>query len=143
MITKPQTKEKTNMDNFNWMNLNDLLNGIFGYAPDYRKQTARPSSPISPDPAPTVDNPLHNATDAFNLANEIKRKKEQIALEQAELEEAQRKYEEQLKKIRYVADDEKIEMLIPREKMVKLIKGLTDAINNNPTAKSYKVTINL
>jgi hypothetical protein len=134
------------MDNFNWMNLNDLLNGIFGYAPDYRKQTARPSisqatSPTSP--APTVDNPLHNATDAFNLANEIKRKKEQIALEQAELEEAQRKYEEQLKKIRYVADDEKIEMLIPREKMVKLIKGLTDAINNNPTAKSYKVTINL
>jgi hypothetical protein len=134
------------MDNFNWMNLNDLLNGIFGYVPDYRKQTARPSisqatSPTSP--APTVDNPLHNATDAFNLANEIKRKKEQIALEQAELEEAQRKYEEQLKKIRYVADDEKIEMLIPREKMVKLIKGLTDAINNNPTAKSYKVTINL
>lgn len=132
------------MDNFNWMNLNDLLNGIFGYAPDYRKQTPRPTSPTSPtSPAPTVDNPLHNATDAFNLANEIKRKKEQIALEQAELEEAQRKYEEQLKKIRYVADDQKIEMLIPREKMVKLIKGLTDAINNNPDAKSYKVTINL
>lgn len=133
------------MDNFNWMNLNDLLNGIFGYAPDYRKQTPSPapSSPITSAPAPTVDNPLHNATDAFNLANEIKRKKEQIALEQAELEEAQRKYEEQLKKIRYVADDQKIEMLIPREKMVKLIKGLTDAINNNPDAKSYKVTINL
>ena len=131
------------MDNFNWMNLNDLLNGIFGYVPDYRKQTPTTSSPITSAPAPTVDNPLHNATDAFNLANEIKRKKEQIALEQAELEEAQRKYEEQLKKIRYVADDQKIEMLIPREKMVKLIKGLTDAINNNPTAKSYKVTINL
>lgn len=134
------------MDNFNWMNLNDLLNGIFGYAPDYRKQApahASTSSPITSAPSPTVDNPLHNATDAFNLANEIKRKKEQIALEQAELEEAQRKYEEQLKKIRYVADDQKIEMLIPREKMVKLIKGLTDAINNNPDAKSYKVTINL
>lgn len=131
------------MDNFNWMNLNDLLNGIFGYVPDYRKQTPAHASTSSPITSPTVDNPLHNATDAFNLANEIKRKKEQIALEQAELEEAQRKYEEQLKKIRYVADDEKIEMLIPREKMVKLIKGLTDAINNNPSAKSYKVTINL
>jgi hypothetical protein len=121
----------------NYVSLDDLLNGIFGYVPDYRKKTPAPA------PAPTVDNPLHNATDAFNLANEIKRKKEQIALEQAELEEAQRKYEEQLKKIRYIADDEKIEMLIPREKMVKLIKGLTDAINNNPDAKSYKVTINL
>lgn len=132
------------MSNFNYVSLDDLLNGIFGYVPDYRKQTPRPTSPTSPtSPAPTVDNPLHNATDAFNLANEIKRKKEQIALEQAELEEAQRKYEEQLKKIRYVADDQKIEMLIPREKMVKLIKGLTDAINNNPDAKSYKVTINL
>ena len=126
----------------NFMNLNDVLESLFGYVPeDYRKEPVRRPTPISP--APTVDNPLHNATDAFNLANEIKRKKEQIALEQAELEEAQRKYEEQLKKIRYVADDEKIEMLIPREKMVKLIKGLTDAINNNPTAKSYKVTINL
>ena len=124
----------------NYVSLDDLLNDIFGYVPDYRKQT--PShAPTSP--APTVDNPLHNATDAFNLANEIKRKKEQIALEQAALEEAERQYEEQLKKIRYVADDEKIEMLIPREKMVKLIKGLTDAINNNPSAKSYKVTINL
>lgn len=131
------------MDNFNWMKLNDLLNGIFGYAPDYRKQTPAHASTSSPITSPTVDNPLHNATDAFNLANEIKRKKEQIALEQAELEEAQRKYEEQLKNIRYVADDEKIEMLIPRERLVKLIKGLTDAINNYPTAKSYKVTINL
>lgn len=124
----------------NYVSLDDLLNGIFGYVPDYHKQTPAPT-PTSH--APTVDNPLHNATDAFNLANEIKRKKEQIALEQAELEEAQRKYEEQLKKIRYIADDEKIELLIPREKMVKLIKGLTDAINNNPDAKSYKVTINL
>ena len=86
---------------------------------------------------------VENQVLTFSLAEQIKRKREQIALEQAELEEAQRKYEEQLKKIRYVADDEKIEMLIPREKMVKLIKGLTDAINNNPTAKSYKVTINL
>ena len=127
----------------NYVSLDDLLNSIFGYAPDYRKQTPAHASTSSPITSPTVDNPLHNATDAFNLANEIKRKKEQIALEQAELEEAQRKYEEQLKKIRYVADDEKIEMLIPREKMVKLIKGLTDAINNNPSAKSYKVTINL
>lgn len=127
----------------NYVSLDDLLNSIFGYAPDYRKQTPAHASTSSPITSPTVDNPLHNATDAFNLANEIKRKKEQIALEQAELEEAQRKYEEQLKKIRYVADDEKIEMLIPREKMVKLIKGLTDAINNNPDAKSYKVTINL
>ena len=74
---------------------------------------------------------------------EIKRKREQIAAEQKELEEAEKQYQEQLNKIRYVADDEKIEMLIPREKMIKLIQGLTDAINNNKDAKSYKVTINL
>lgn len=121
-----------------WVNLNDILDGLFGnYVPEYYRSSS-PSSPVQ-----TVKNPIHNASDAFNLANEIKRKKEQIALEQAELEEAQRKYEEQLKKIRYIADDEKIELLIPREKMVKIIKGLSEALENNKDAKNYRVTINL
>lgn len=119
--------------NRNFVDLNDLLGGLFGY---------EPSRSFIPRAKPQTE-PQHNANTAFSLAEEIKRKREQIAKEQAALEEAERQYQEQLNKIRYVADDEKIEMLIPREKMIKLIQGLTDAINNNKDAKSYKVTINL
>lgn len=119
--------------NRNFVDLNDLLGGLFGY---------EPSRSFIPHAKPQTE-PQHNANTAFSLAEEIKRKREQIAAEQKELEEAEKQYQEQLNKIRYVADDEKIEMLIPREKMIKLIQGLTDAINNNKDAKSYKVTINL
>lgn len=66
-----------------------------------------------------------------------------LSEEYDELEEAERLLESQKNKIRYVADDEKIEMLIPREKIVKMISNLTKAINDNPDAKTYKLTINL
>ena len=123
-----------NFTNRNFIDLNDLLGGLFGYG--------QPSRTFVPHAKPQTE-PQHNANTAFSLAEQIKRKREQIAAEQKELEEAEKQYQEQLSKIRYVADDEKIEMLIPREKMIKLIQGLTDAINNNKDAKSYKVTINL
>jgi regulator of protease activity HflC (stomatin/prohibitin superfamily) len=119
--------------NRNFVDLNDLLGGLFGY---------EPHRSFIPHAKPQTE-PQHNANTAFSLAEQIKQKREQIAREQAALEEAEKQYQEQLNKIRYIADDEKIEMLIPREKMIKLIKGLTDAINNNKDAKSYKVTITL
>ena len=91
----------------------------------------------------TQNEPQHNASTAFALAEDIKARRARIAAEQKELEEAERLYHEQLKKIRFVADDDKIEMLIPREKMLSLIDGLTRAINENKEAKTYKITINL
>lgn len=118
------------MDNrLRFYNLNELLNGLLGsnyMAP----RTDRRPAPPSPPPE-------------SNLEEEIAARKARIAEEQKALEEAEREYEAQKNKIRYSADDSKIEMLVPREKMIKMIKGLTKAIQENPDAKTYKVTINL
>lgn len=112
-----------------YYNLSDLLNGLFGSNYMGQRFDRRPAPP---PPAPQRD-----------LASEIAERKARIAAEQKELEEAERLLESQKNKIRYVADDEKIEMLIPREKIVKMISNLTKAINDNPDAKTYKLTINL
>lgn len=109
-----------------YYNLSDLLNGLFGSNYMGQRFNSRP------DPAPQRD-----------LASEIAERKARIAAEQKELEEAEKLLESQKNKIKYVADDEKIEMLIPREKIVKMISNLTKAINDNPDAKTYKLTINL
>lgn len=98
--------------------------------------------------------PKWNGDKAFELANDIKARRAKIeeikAAQQAELEreqkaleEAEKQYHDELSHIRYVGDDKQLELLIPREKMFQLVKGLTDVINGNKEAKSYKVKITL
>lgn len=95
-----------------------------------------------------------NGDRAFELANDIKARRAKIdeikAAQQAELEreqkaleEAEKQYHDELSHIRYVGDDKTLQLLIPREKMFQLVKGLTDVINANKDAKSYKVKITL
>ena len=95
-----------------------------------------------------------NGDKAFELANDIKARrakideikaaqKAELEREQKALEEAEKQYHDELSHIRYVGDDKTLELLIPREKMFQLVKGLTDVINGNKEAKSYKVKITL
>ena len=103
---------------------------------------------------PVYQEPKWNGDKAFELANDIKARRAKIegikAAQQAELEreqkaleEAEKQYHDELSHIRYVGDDKQLELLIPREKMFQLVKGLTDVINGNKEAKSYKVKITL
>lgn len=146
--------------------LNDILELLAG------KSTGFPNcfyEQLDPDVRPTTkvpqvdpyDNgesqrqePKWNGDKAFELANDIKARRAKIeeikAAQQAELEreqkaleEAEKQYHNELSHIRYVGDDKQLELLIPREKMFQLVKGLTDVINGNKEAKSYKVKITL
>ena len=78
-----------------------------------------------------------------NLADEIAARKARIKEEQDALAEMEKQYEIERNKIKYVADDEKIQMTIPREKVVKMIASLSKAIQDAPQANTYKITINL
>lgn len=103
---------------------------------------------------PQYQEPTWNGDKAFELANDIKARREKIdeikaaqkaelEREQKALEEAEKQYHDELSHIRYVGDDKTLQLLIPREKMFQLVKGLTDVINGNKEAKSYKVKITL
>lgn len=103
---------------------------------------------------PVYQEPKWNGDKAFELANDIKARRAKIeeikAAQQAELEreqkaleEAEKQYHDELSHIRYVGNDKELQLLIPREKMFQLVKGLTDVINGNKEAKSYKVKITL
>lgn len=78
-----------------------------------------------------------------SLADEIAARKARIKQEQDALAEMEKQYEIERNKIKYVADDEKIQMTIPREKVVKMIASLSKAIQDAPQANTYKITINL
>lgn len=149
------------MNNMRFIPLNDILELLAG------KSTGFPNcfyEQLDPDlrpatKAPQVDpynngEPKWNGDKAFELANDIKARRAKIeeikAAQQAELEreqkaleEAEKQYHDELSHIRYVGDDKQLELLIPREKMFQLVKGLTDVINGNKEAKSYKVKITL
>ncbi len=86
--------------------------------------------------------PKWNGDKAFELANDIKARRAKIeeikAAQQAELEreqkaleEAEKQYHDELSHIRYVGNDKELQLLIPREKMFQLVRGLTDVINGN------------
>jgi len=155
------------MNNMRFIPLNDILELLAG------KSTGFPNSfyeQVDPDVRPNVpaekanscwangtpqyQEPKWNGDKAFELANDIKARRAKIeeikAAQQAELEreqkaleEAEKQYHNELSHIRYVGDDKQLELLIPREKMFQLVKGLTDVINGNKEAKSYKVKITL
>lgn len=104
--------------------------------------------------APQYQEQKWNGDKAFELANDIKARRAKIEeikaaqaaeleREQKALEEAEKQYHDELSHIRYVGDDKTLQLLIPREKMFQLVKGLTDVINANKDAKSYKVKITL
>jgi hypothetical protein len=146
------------MSNMRFIPLNDILELLSG------KSTGFPSSfyeQVDPDfrPAPQTPQvdpgePKWNGDKAFELANDIKARrakideikaaqKAELEREQKALEEAEKQYHDELSHIRYVGNDKELQLLIPREKMFQLVKGLTDVINGNKEAKSYKVKITL
>ena len=120
------------MNGFGFYDIGDLLNR---YIPKY--DSPKEKWQIHQRPEPSAPQP------ATSLEEEIARRKARMEEDQRAIEAAEKELEKQKNKIRYVADKEKIEMLIPREKIVKMISNLTKAINDNPDAKTYKLTINL
>lgn len=146
--------------------LNDILNALAGKStgfPNCFYEQLDPEMRV-PNQAP-IDDPYDNGVSqrkepnwngdkAFELANDIKARrakideikaaqKAELEREQKALEEAEKQYHDELSHIRYVGDDKQLQLLIPREKMFQLVKGLTDVINGDKEAKSYKVTIHL
>ncbi|MBO7527617.1 MAG: hypothetical protein J6T74_06985 [Clostridia bacterium] len=161
------------MKNMRFIPLNDILNALAGKStgfpncfyeqldPDVRPNNTEthwvPSEKANAcwaNGTPQYQEPKWNGDKAFELANDIKARRAKIdeikAAQQAELEreqkaleEAEKQYHDELSHIRYVGDDKQLQLLIPREKMFQLVKGLTDVINGDKEAKSYKVTIHL
>lgn len=152
------------MNNMRFIPLNDILELLTGKStgfpnsfyeqvdPELRPATKTPQ--VDPYDNGESKEPKWNGDKAFELANDIKARRAKIeeikAAQQAELEreqkaleEAEKQYHNELSHIRYVGDDKQLELLIPREKMFQLVKGLTDVINGNKEAKSYKVKITL
>ena len=144
--------------------LNDILELLTGKSngfpncfyeqvdPDLRPATQTPQ--VDPYDNGESKQPKWNGDKAFELANDIKARrakideikaaqKAELEREQKALEEAEKQYHDELSHIRYVGDDKQLQLLIPREKMFQLVKGLTDVINGDKEAKSYKVTIHL
>lgn len=154
------------MKNMRFIPLNDILELLTGKStgfpncfyeqldPDVRPTTKAPQVDPYDNGESQRQEPKWNGDKAFELANDIKARRAKIeeikAAQQAELEreqkaleEAEKQYHNELSHIRYVGDDKQLELLIPREKMFQLVKGLTDVINGNKEAKSYKVKITL
>lgn len=157
------------MNNMRFIPLNDILELLTGKSTGFPNSfyeqvdpELRPANTVPAEKAnecwangtPKYQEPKWNGDKAFELANDIKARRAKIeeikAAQQAELEreqkaleEAEKQYHNELSHIRYVGDDKQLELLIPREKMFQLVKGLTDVINGNKEAKSYKVKITL
>ena len=157
------------MQNMRFIPLNDILELLTGKSTGFPNSfyeqvdpDVRPTNKVPAEKAnacwangtPVYQEPKWNGDKAFELANDIKARRAKIeeikAAQQAELEreqkaleEAEKQYHDELSHIRYVGDDKQLELLIPREKMFQLVKGLTDVINGNKEAKSYKVKITL
>ena len=149
------------MKNMRFIPLNDILNALAGKSTGFPNcfyeqldPEMRPQEPIDDPYDNGVKEPKWNGDKAFELANDIKARrakideikaaqKAELEREQKALEEAEKQYHDELSHIRYVGDDKQLQLLIPREKMFQLVKGLTDVINGDKEAKSYKVTIHL
>lgn len=151
------------MSNMRFIPLNDILsalgatlqdpydNGETQKVPaDKVNECWRNGTPVYKDD----DDMKWNGDRAFKLAEAIKARRQRIEeikkAQQAELEreqndlaETEKQYRAELSHIRYVGDDKQLQLLIPRDKMFELVKGLTKAINDNKEAKSYKIKINL
>jgi hypothetical protein len=157
------------MKNMRFIPLNEIIDALAGKSngfpncfyeqldPEMREPNKVPAEKANAcwaNGTPVYQEPKWNGDKAFELANDIKARRAKIeeikAAQQAELEreqkaleEAEKQYHDELSHIRYVGDDKELQLLIPREKMFQLVKGLTDVINGNKEAKSYKVKITL
>lgn len=117
--------------NYQFLNLGDLLNALQGNMNPY-------------------DNPRFEAPPAAqvrpaqkSLEQEIAERKARIKSEQDALAAAEQALAKEQKRIKYVADDDKIDMLIPREKVIKMIASLSEVIKKEPNADKYRLTIKL
>lgn len=157
------------MKNMRFIPLNEIIDALAGKSngfpncfyeqldPEMRESHTVPSENSNAcwaNGTPQYQEQKWNGDRAFELANDIKARRAKIdeikaaqaaelEREQKALEEAEKQYHDELSHIRYVGDDKTLQLLIPREKMFQLVKGLTDVINENKEAKSYKVKITL
>ena len=119
------------MQNTNYQFLSDLLNVLQGNDFDtYENSRAvMPSTQVRPAQK--------------TLEQEIAEHKARIKAEQDALAAAEQALAKEQKRIKYMADDDKIDMLIPREKVIKMIASLSEVIKKEPNADKYRLTIKL
>lgn len=120
--------------NYQFLNLGDLLNVLQGNDLEYPR-TVKPADIRRPAPA--------SPQPERNLEQEIAERKARIKAEQDALAAAEQALAKEQKRIKYVADDDKIDMLIPREKVIKMIASLSEVIKKEPNAEKYRLTIKL
>ena len=116
--------------NYQFLNLGDLLNVLQGNdLGQYDQRVVKPATQVR-----TTQN---------TLEQEIAERKARIKAEQDALAAAEQALAKEQKRIKYVADDDKIDMLIPREKVIKMIASLSEVIKKEPNADKYRLTIKL
>lgn len=122
--------------NYQFLNLGDLLNLLQGNdLEQYDQRVVKPAQIRRPAPA--------SPQPERNLEQEIADHKARIKAEQDALAAAEQALAKEQKRIKYVADDDKIDMLIPREKVIKMIASLSEVIKKEPNADKYRLTIKL
>lgn len=114
--------------NYQFLNLGDILNVLQGN--DFDSYDAPRTA--------TQVRPTQNT-----LEQEIAERKARIKAEQDALAAAEQALAKEQKRIKYMADDDKIDMLIPREKVIKMIASLSEVIKKEPNADKYRLTIKL
>ncbi|MBO7210313.1 MAG: hypothetical protein J6V44_04830 [Methanobrevibacter sp.] len=116
--------------NYQFLNLGDLLNVLQGNdLGQYDQRVVKPATQVRPAQK--------------SLEDEIAERKARIKAEQDALAAAEQALAKEQKRIKYVADDDKIDMLIPREKVIKMIASLSEVIKKEPNADKYRLTIKL
>lgn len=116
--------------NYQFLNLGDLLNVLQGNdLGQYDQRVVKPATQVRPAEK--------------SLEQEIAERKARIKAEQDALAAAEQALAKEQKRIKYVADDDKIDMLIPREKVIKMIASLSEVIKKEPNAEKYRLTIKL
>ena len=115
-------------NNYQFFDLGDILNVLQGNDPYDNPRTVKTNQ---------------TRPSQKTLEQEISERKARIKAEQDALAAAEQALAKEQQRIKYVADDDKIELSIPREKVIKMINSLTEAIKKEPNAYKYHLTINL
>jgi hypothetical protein len=116
--------------NYQFLNLGELLNVLQGNdLEQYDQRVIKPATQVRPAQK--------------SLEQEIAERKARIKAEQDALAAAEQALAKEQQRIKYVADDDKIDMLIPREKVIKMIASLSEVIKKEPNADKYRLTIKL
>ena len=116
--------------NYQFLKLGDLLNVLQGNdLEQYDQRVSKPATQVRPAQK--------------SLEQEIAERKARIKAEQDALAAAEQALAKEQQRIKYVADDDKIDMLIPREKVIKMIASLSEVIKKEPNADKYRLTIKL